>query len=237
MGGGRVTIGKVMGVTSPGKVIGVANASIGKVMGVTNSAPPPSNVIEDYEGTPLVSDYTWTKNLLNFLGIPITSTVTVASSVLHVTEGTNSWKYTGTTSPANLAGGLITTTTTDISSWVTLDIDIYVQSCAADDYILYAVSDGTGTYYESDGVPGATGAFTLNLDIASAAGAGVNTAAAYIIVVMAAGSAGAAFEYYTDNLRYTTEEQNNGILRGISEERFSEQCLSVDWHWRRAATL
>ncbi len=195
-----MTIGKVMGVTGPAAVMGVLDGNIGKVMGETNGGgPPPGAVLEDFEGTPLVSDFTWTKDFTS-IGVPITSVCTVASSTSHVTEGTKTWRLTGSISGLNPIVGIITTTTTDVSSYTNIELDVYVQAGPATGEITFGAGGGAGAGTALSAT-NPSGAFTLTIPVADITTGGGDPSAVYFFFYSFDAVTAGSIDFYVDNLR------------------------------------
>lgn len=165
------------------------------------AAPPPSGVLEDFEGTPLVSDYTWTKDLTLYAGY--TSVVVVTRTTSHVTEGSNTWEFVGVTdSVVRPYQGIITTTTANISAYTTLSLDVYVDSIVSTNSVYLVIIDASSNYAEvRTTTGGATGPFTISIDLTAVSGS-VDLTAAYIQIMGGINAgAGGAFDFYVDNLR------------------------------------
>src|SRR5574343_1596439 len=160
--------------------------------------PPAASVLEGFEGTPLTGDLTWTKTFQDFA----VSTCTVTSSVLHVTQGSNSWKFVGDTSSSNRVG-IETSSPLNLSGYTTISIDIYVETVATNDAVIFYFQDagGNNLYAGPFTTLSTTGAYTLTANIADIATAGISTSAVYVSFFGFMLGSGGASVFYADNLR------------------------------------
>jgi len=177
----------------------VTKAYIGSTEVFPGSGDPPVvPVLEGFEGTPLTGDLTWTKSFQD----AVTSTCTVTSSVLHVTQGTNSWKFDGTTASSNRVG-IEVSSPLNLSTYTTISIDIYVETVATNDGVIFYFQDAGGVnFYEGPFTTlSTTGAYTLTANIADIAAAGISTSAVYVSFFGFMLASGGANVFYADNLR------------------------------------
>lgn len=90
---------------------------------------------------------------------------TYGTSPLHVTQGVASYVWVGASSAFTR---LTTSTPIDLTGVNSVDIDIYVTNIDASDYAVFTAGNGMkgGTITDLTSA-GATGAFTLNLDVSA----------------------------------------------------------------------
>jgi hypothetical protein len=199
-------------------MLGVGPLSDLPLSTLPSSAPPagPSVVLEAFENTPAAEGVpgtggpAWTD--IVWLDAASTSGVTVTRTTSHVTEGTYSWRVQGATAsfPLFNPSGFQDITAT-ASSASTIDIDVYVTSINAADFVVLNVQDGTNTILVASSA-GQTGAFTLSVDVT-----GFDFSNLIYAVVVAGDATGStplngACDVYFDNLRTNAGGGGGGFI-------------------------
>lgn len=179
--------------------------------------------LEDFEGNPLTSDLTWTKDLTP-VGFSL-SVCTVTRSTSHVTQGTYSWELLGTTALGN-AVGIMTTTPVDLSGYQILGIDTYGSTIPAGTGLALIIIDGNSNVYQTLGTTGATGAFTLISSLLDAVYTnGIDLTTCYIAILASDFdfTGGGTTDYFIDWLRL-----NGGQTSHIYNESTSDSVAAAD---------
>lgn len=125
-------------------------------------------LLEGFENTPAAEASlgtggpAWTQVL--WFDAAATGGVTVARTTSNVTQGTYSWRAQGVSGslPA-LTVGTFEDITATVTSAATIDIDVYVATINASDYVILVVED-TVTQVTQASTAGQSGAFILSID-------------------------------------------------------------------------
>lgn len=184
-----MTISKIMGVSNPAKVDGVASANISKVDGVDNAAPS-STLLEGFENTPFTPGSAigeWSE----------TGSGSWTRSSSNKTEGSFAWRCQGSNEPA-LIGAAPAFAPLDFSGFSTLSLDVFVATIDPSEAVtLRVVDSGFSEAIEDSTASGATGADTLSVNFAD--NPLVDPSQVYVFITIA-GSAN-TYDFYVDNLR------------------------------------
>lgn len=142
-------------------------------------------LLEGFEATPLVSDYTW---------LELTGTATVTRSTSNVTQGTYSWEISGPDGGLLISGSPLGTATIDLSSYTTIEIDLYGTTTPADIYQFTVGAADFSGQIDTATTSGFTGSTTLTLDLTTAT---FDLSDVYISITIGSGPA----LFYIDNIR------------------------------------
>lgn len=153
--------------------------------------------IEGFETGPLGGTLTWQDDTYRDGGtMPADNTVT--SSALHVTEGTKSWKITGTYSGSQYPG-IETASPVDISMYTTISADVYAVDLGVDGEVAFALYSDDGSAFEADGTL-ALGSSTLTVSVSDFVTAGGDASQAYMLFYASTAEADTV-EFHVDNIR------------------------------------
>lgn len=190
---GSTTINKIrLGSTSINKVFLGAN----QVYPMGGGGGGPGANVESFDtltGTnPWTGDLSWTDPTSD-------PDFSLALSALHVTEGSNSWKATSTsTNAVSISSGTLAgSANINLTGFSSLLVDVYVESVFDGNGARIEVIDSGFNFFSDQTPDDATGAFTLNVDISSSSGLGN--------VLISLGHSGnntnMDYVFYWDNLR------------------------------------